>query len=109
MHYDVSEMHVKAGDKIKVSLTNDGTDAAMVHNIVICKPEDADTVATMGMTAGMAKNFVPDDKKVIGSSKLANPGKKVEFSFKAPAKGEYLFICTYPGHYKQMRGKLIVE
>jgi azurin len=109
MHYDASEIHVKAGDKVKITLTNDGTDAAMVHNVVICKPEDADTIATMGMTAGMAKNFVPEDKKVVASTKLAQPGKKVEVSFKAPAKGEYIFMCTYPGHYKQMRGKFIVE
>ncbi len=109
MHYDVSEIHVKAGENVDISLTNDGTDAAMVHNIVICKPEDADSVASHGLLAGMSKNFVPDEAAVIASTKLANPGMKVNVSFKAPEKGEYLFICSYPGHYKQMRGKFIVE
>jgi azurin len=109
MHFDATEIHVKAGDKVEISLTNDGTDAAMVHNVVIVKPENADTVATLGLQAGMKKNFVPDSKMVIAGSALANPGKKVEVKFKAPEKGEYLFICTYPGHYKIMRGKFIVE
>jgi len=110
MHYDVSEMHVPANTAIKITLTNDGTDAAMQHNVVISKPEDVDSVASEGQAAGMKNGFVPNDKaRVIAASGLTAPGAKTVLSFKTPEKGEYKFFCTYPGHYKQMQGKFIVE
>jgi azurin len=110
MKFDVSEMHVPAHSDIKITLHNDGTDMTMVHNIVILKPEDADSVAVEGQRAGLKNNFVPDDKaRVIAGSKVTQPGAKTVLKFKSPDKGEYLFMCTYPGHSRIMRGKLVVE
>jgi azurin len=110
MKYDVSEIHVPADTKIKITLFNDGTDIAMMHNIVILKAEDADSVAMQGFRAGQKKDYLPADmSKVIAHSALTKPGAKTVLSFKTPAKGEYIFMCTYPGHYKTMQGKFIVE
>ena len=109
MHYDASEIDVPANTKVKITLINDATDASMQHNIVITKPADKDSVAMHGISAGLAKGFVPDDKTVVAASKLALPGKSVVLEFTTPAAGEYSFICTYPGHNMKMQGKFIVQ
>ncbi len=109
MHYDVSEIDVPANTKMKITLINDATDPSMQHNVVITRASDMDSVAMHGISAGLAKNFVPDDKAVIASSALAMPGKSVVLEFTTPAAGDYSFICTYPGHYQKMHGKLVVK
>ena len=35
--------------------------------------------------------------------------EKEEIIFPAPPAGEYQFVCTYPGHSKQMQGVFIVK
>lgn len=109
MHYDVSEIDAPANTKMKITLINDATDPSMQHNVVISRASDMDSVAMHGISAGMAKNFVPDDKTVIASSALAAPGKSVVLEFTTPASGDYSFFCTYPGHYQKMHGKLVVK
>ena len=109
MHYDVSEIHTTANTKMKITLVDDATDPSMQHNIVIVKAADMDSVAMHGISAGLAKGFVPNEPAVIASSKLTQPGTKTEMSFTTPAAGDYMFICTYPGHYQKMQGKFIVK
>jgi len=109
MHYDVSEIQVPANTKMKITLINDATDPSMQHNVVITRASDMDSVAMHGISAGLAKGFVPDDKTVIASSALAAPGKSVVLEFTTPASGDYSFMCTYPGHYQKMHGKLVVK
>jgi len=55
------------------------------------------------------KEFIADDENIIAASPLANPGQIVTFEFKAPAKGNYEFFCSYPGHYQKMRGYFFVK
>ena len=46
---------------------------------------------------------------MIDASKLIEPGQKETLKLKAPAKeGEYEYVCTFPGHWPIMWGKLIV-
>ena len=109
MHYDVSEIHTTANTKMKITLVDDATDPSMQHNIVIVKAADMDSVAMHGISAGLAKGFVPDEASVIAASKLTQPGTKTVLEFTTPAAGDYMFICTYPGHYQKMNGKFIVK
>jgi azurin len=109
MHYDVSEIDAPANTTMKVTLIDDATDPSMQHNFVVVKPGDVDSVGIHGAMAGLAKGFIPDDKSVIAASKLTKPGEKTTLEFKTPEPGEYRFICTYPGHYTKMQGKLIVK
>jgi len=102
MHYNTKEIDVPEKTDIKIILINDSKDPAMVQNVVIVKPEDADSVAMHGLFEGMSNNFVPDEKAVIAASKLVKPGKRTELKFRTPEKGAYMFISTYPGHYLNM-------
>ena len=46
---------------------------------------------------------------MLGASRLLEPGQKETLKITAPKKeGEYEYVCTFPGHWMIMWGKLIV-
>jgi azurin len=56
-----------------------------------------------------AKIFVPVISEVLFSTPLVATGKSFKLAFKAPNKpGEYPFICTFPGHWRIMKGVIKV-
>ncbi len=110
MAYDTKEIKVKAGSIVKVNLTNQGTDASMLHNIVFVKQGSEKEVATEGINLKDQNYFNPQNSNVIAGSAVANPGATVTLEFTAPTEaGTYTYICTYPGHWMKMQGVLIVE
>lgn len=109
MNYDMEEIRVPAGAKVKLTLINEGESAAMIHNIVFVYEGTMEVTANAALQAGPQKDYVPDSPTIIAASPLAQPGETVTLEFDAPEAGTYEFICTYPGHWQQMNGKLIVE
>jgi len=109
MKFDQTELHVKDGSTVKLTLINTATDAAMQHNFVLIEKGSADKVGPEGLKAGADNNYIPKMKEVLVSTKLTKPGESTTITFPAPSKGEYDFICLYPGHYTIMKGKLFVE
>jgi azurin len=81
---------------------------AMGHNFVLTKSADVAPVATDGIAAGVAKNYVKDgDARVIAHSKLVGGGQSdtVTFPTAKLKKGEaYTFFCSFPGHSSIMKG-----
>jgi len=80
----------------------------MPHNIVFGLPVSANEI---GMAAiqlgadGFGKGFIPDNDKIITSSKLLQNKQEEIIEFTAPDKpGDYDFLCTFPGHHLLMRG-----
>jgi azurin len=112
MKYNVSEIKVKAGQKVMLHLKHVGKMPiqAMGHNLVIL--QKGTNVAEFARNASTAKatGYVPTgSKSVIAATKLIGGGQETSITFTAPAKGTYDFICTFPGHFSIMKGKLIVE
>jgi azurin len=112
MKYNVSEIKVKAGESVTLTLKNVGKMPiqAMGHNLVIL--QKGTNVAQFATSAGNAKatGYVPvDSKAIIAATKLIGGGQSSTITFKAPTKGTYDFICTFPGHFIVMKGKLIVN
>jgi len=110
MQYDIKELTVKAGKKIKLTFANPDF---MPHNIVLTQPGKRDTVAMAAMTLGakgFELGFVPPSKDIIWASKLLDHGKEEVIEFTAPTKpGDYPYVCTFPGHHILMRGMLKVR
>lgn len=115
MQYDVKKIEAKPGEALKVQLTTVSAmgKAEMAHNFTLLTkgaPVDA-----FVMEAAMARNteYIPAAKKnlIIATTKLAGGGETVEVTFNAPKEpGEYLYICTFPGHYLAgMKGTLVVK
>jgi azurin len=109
MGYEPTSSTVKAGDKVTLTLINTNTMEGMLHNWVLVKLGSGQEVATAAVAAGMDKNYIPENPNVIAASPLAKPNETVSFEFTAPAAGQYNYICTFPGHFPKMVGKLIVE
>ncbi len=109
MLYDVKELTVKPGKKVKLTFAN--TDY-MPHNILLVKPGTADDVGLKAIAlgaGGFAVGFVPDSSDIIWSSKLVDHGQEEVIEFTAPStEGAYPYICSFPGHHLLMRGILYV-
>ena len=59
---------------------------------------------------GKRRQFVPDSPKVLQVMGLVAPGQSMQLWFFAPDKpGTYPLVCTYPGHWRLMNGKLKVK
>lgn len=109
MAYDTREIKVAAGSKVTLSLVNQGTDGAMLHNLVIVKQGTEKEVAMEGLNYKESSYFNPQNTSVIAGTAIANPGATVKLEFTAPDAGTYTYICTYPGHWMKMQGVLLVE
>ena len=113
MRYDTTRLVVEAGKPFEIIVEN--TDA-MPHNLVFVQPgarqEVAEAAQNMKPDALDKKGraFVPKDHaKIIEASKLIEPGQKETLKLTAPAtEGDYEYVCTFPGHWTLMWGKLIV-
>lgn len=113
MKFNLNEIRVKAGQTVKVKLTNVGKlpKESMGHNVIFFNAgADIADYATKAMAA-KAEDYEPKSEasKVLKASKLLGPGESDTIEFTAPAAGTYEFICSFPGHYASMRGNLIVE
>lgn len=110
MRFDMNEIRVKAGEKIKLTLNHTGKlpKNAMGHNFVLL--EAGTDVAKFGQLAMNAKatEYIPE-KGVLAHTKLIGGGESTTIEFTAPKKGTYDFVCSFPGHYAMMKGKFIVE
>ena len=114
MKYSISEIVAKPGEALEVQLTNIGElpKAAMSHNWVLLKPMSDADIATFAMAAmPKAPEYLPDDKSaILAHTKTLGSKETDTVDFNAPTEpGEYPFICTFPGHYALMKGKLIVK
>lgn len=110
LQFDISEIRVKAGTRIALTFNNEDD---MLHNLVITLPGDAiDKVGKMALEMGLKgpeMNWVPVSEQVLFHTGLLQPETRETIYFEAPKAGIYPFVCTFPGHYLVMRGKLIVE
>lgn len=115
IQYLQKELTVGSGCKeITVTLKHVGKLAAnlMGHNWVLSKTEDYMAVAQAGQAAG-PPNFVPaGDPRVIAATPIIGGGQEVTINFDASTlerRGDYMFFCSFPGHFVLMYGKFMVE
>jgi azurin len=69
----------------------------------------ADSMMT-DMPKWLAKGFIPETPDLLYHTKLLNPGESETLEFTAgPERGDYPYLCTFPGHSRIMQGTLKVE
>jgi len=110
LKYDQEEITVLAGNKVKLVFNNNDD---MLHNVLIVREGGADKVGQMAANMGLggeARSYVPESDMVLHHTLLLEPNESDEIYFVAPREpGVYEYVCTFPGHYLTMRGKLIVQ
>ena len=111
MAWDPKEFSVEPGALVSLRMDNPDT---MQHNMLLTTPG---SLSEIGVAAeklgegvdGKRRQFVPDSPKVLFVMGLVSPGQSGEMWFFAPEKpGTYPVVCTYPGHWRMMNGKLKV-
>ncbi len=111
MRFDVTQLVVEAGKPFEIIFEN--TDV-MPHNLVVITPGMREAIGTAAMTMPATPDkdgrlYVPDHKAVLAATKMLEPGQKERLRVTAPKEpGTYEFVCTFPGHWTIMWGKLIV-
>ncbi len=114
MKFNLTEIRAKPGEPLRLTLKNKGQmpKQVMGHNWVLLKPMSESDVNAFGMKASsVAPDYLPGDRSsVVAHTKLIGGGESDTIEFNAPsAPGEYPFLCTFPGHFAIMKGKLIVN
>lgn len=112
MKFDTELIHVKAGEDVQLTFKNAGTMPieSMGHNLVILKP-GVDLATFGGEAAAAADNqYIPKSSlsSIVAHTKLLGPGEEDVITFNL-GKGVYTYICSFPGHFGVMQGKIVAE
>ena len=111
MLFDVKWFAVQMAKPVQIVLTNPD---AMPHNLVVGAPGSVQEIGTaasaMPPPANLAgRAYVPNSPLVLHATRLLSSGETDRLNFTAPAKpGEYVFVCTFPGHWIRMYGVMLV-
>ncbi len=113
MKFDLSEIKVKEGQTVKLTLTHTGKMAktAMGHNFVLLAQGISLADFASKAMAAQSTEYIPAgaEKDIVAHTKLVGGGESDTIEFTAPAKGTYEFLCSFPGHSALMKGNFIVE
>ena len=105
LQFSTTEFTVPAGSNVTFTFNNDDD---MLHNLVVVESDAADEVALAAMQLGLKGHemqYVPVSDAVVAHTKLLEPGVSDTIVFSVPdTPGEYVFVCTFPGHANTMRG-----
>ena len=112
MSWDPKEFIVSPNSIVAIEMNNPDS---MQHNMLVCSPGSLSEIGVaadkLGEGAiGKQRQYVPDSPKVLEIMGLTAPNTTGVLWFIAPAKtGTYPLVCTYPGHWRMMNGKLKVQ
>jgi len=112
MQYNIKEIKVKAGQKVKLTLRHIGKldINVMGHNLVILKQEVNLAEFAVKATTFRDNKYIPlNSEDIIAHTDLIGAGQTSTIEFDAPEVGTYEFLCSFPGHFGMMQGKFIVE
>jgi azurin len=113
MRFDKELFRIRARKKISLIFKNTGAKSAtsMTHNVVILK--SGVDIADFADIAHNAKTeqYVPSslDSLIIAHTRLLGGGDSDQVEFIIPKPGVYDFICSFPGHWGTMQGKIVAQ
>jgi azurin/lysophospholipase L1-like esterase len=112
MRYDRTRLVVEVGRPFEIVLVNDDS---MPHNLAVVKPGMRVQVGIAAATLqpdqldSEGRAYVPATGDLLAATKLVESGQSQKLAVAAIEKeGEYEYVCTMPGHFALMWGKLIV-
>ena len=116
MKFSVVEIHAKAGERLSVTLVNQGTTPkfSMGHNWILLGGDGRRRrVPDRRGAKSPTTDYVPAGNRaaILAVDQAPRPRRADTVTFTAPASaGRYPFLCSFPGHAQVgMRGVLIVD
>ena len=112
LQYVQKQLKAKASEKLTIVFKNPDV---VPHNWLLAKPGSLQRLGekcNLMITdpQGMAKHYVPDSEDVIAYTDMTNPKGDFTIHITAPKeKGDYPYLCTFPGHWMVMNGVMKVE
>jgi azurin len=106
------ELRVQAGERLSLTLENPDV---MPHNWVLVVRDGVEGVTDLANKfvidpTAVARHYVPDTPLVLVHTRIVEPASSTTIHFTAPPeRGDYPYLCTFPGHASVMRGVLRVE
>lgn len=113
LKFTPTEFSVKAGSAVTLVFRNPDN---LYHNLVVVNAGSLEEVGLKadlmaGDPAGLDKHYVPDDPNVLHWTPQITLGiaRSHTLRFFAPDEpGDYPYICTFPGHWRVMKGVMKV-
>lgn len=113
MTFDKTLFKIKAGQDVKLTLKNVGKlpKESMAHNVVILALGTDEQAFGEAAVSAKATDHIPASMAtdVVAHTKLLGPGESDTITFKVTEAGVYDFICSFPGHFGTMKGKIVAE
>ena len=111
MRYDTPRLVVEAGKPFEVIFENADN---LPHNFVVVAPGSRPKVGKSSAEMkpsdldNQGRAFIPKHD-VLAGTRLLDPGHGETLKLTAPKReANYEFMCTYPGHWEMMWGRLVV-
>jgi azurin len=113
MKFDIELFRIKAGKKIRLLLFNTSpkSNGSMTHNVVVlAKGTDISDFADAVRTA-KEEQYTPASVAplMIAHTKMVPAGESDAVEFEITKPGVYDYICSFPGHWGTMQGKIVAE
>ena len=113
MRFDKELFRVRAARKIKLQFFNTEKKSAMsmTHNVVVLKKGTDIADFADAVHNAKAEQYVPASvgPLVISHTRLVGGGETDSIEFILPKPGIYDFICSFPGHWGTMQGKIVAQ
>ncbi len=112
MRYDTPRLVVEAGKPFEIIFLNDDF---MPHNLAVVNPGAREKVGPLSdkmspdQLDSKGRAYMPNSPEILAGTRLLEPGMKETLKLTAPAvEGDYDYVCTFPGHWPVMWGRLVV-
>lgn len=104
--FDKDTMEATAPEGEEITIDFENTSQTQEHNFVLFSHNDMAQAETFNEEAMAAvdTSYYPEDNDELTSDVIVHietlqPGENGSASFESPGPGEYLYICTVPGHF----------
>ena len=100
--------------KFTIYFKHEGEMAAKTfgHNVVIVETKNFDKVKSkIDMKLGEESGYLPDMSEIIAKTAIVGGGSDTSVTIDATnlsKDSEYMFFCSFPGHYGAMQGPIKV-